>query len=262
MEQDLVSPAIYSFKSLMMCFSGAVVGVLGGNARKLMGRILNEEREKTSISKLFGQFVSEEVKDKIVSQKAGLVAEKRNVAILFSDIRSFTTMSEKYDPEHIVSLLNRYFDSMVDAITKNGGTVDKFIGDAVMAYFGGLYEIANPSASALKAAIAMRANLKKLNQELKNDGIDVMENGIGIHFGEVVLGALGSIDRKDFTCIGDAVNIASRLEGLTKDFNHSIVVSRDVYTAIESDLQPLCISLGKVNVKGKSSAIEIYGVAD
>lgn len=260
--QDLTSISIYSVKSLLMLFGGLLVGALAVNFRRLIVKILIESREKARINKLFGQYVSDEVREKIVSEKAAVVGEKKNVAVLFSDIRGFSTFSEGRDPEEIVNRLNEYFEKMVEGITANGGVVDKFVGDAIMGVFGGVIELDNPCDRAVQAALAMRENLRALNAGRADGETDRFENGIGIHFGEVLQGSIGSSGRKEFTVIGDNVNVASRVEGLTKSYPSGVIVTRAVAEMLSESLRERCEHLGKVSVKGKTEEVEIFGIRE
>ncbi|MCB1317247.1 MAG: adenylate/guanylate cyclase domain-containing protein, partial [Leptospiraceae bacterium] len=260
-QQDLTSPEIYFFRALMIVAAGPITAVLSENSKKLMLKMLNEQEEKSAIDRLFGQFVSNEVKNKIISEKRDLIGNRKQVVVLFSDIRSFSTFSEGKDPEAIVGQLNEYFDRMVECVVNEGGTVDKFIGDAIMVVFGGLLELERPCDNALRAALNMRAQLNQLNAEWRTRGLPVFEAGIGLHFGEVLEGTIGSKDRKEFTVIGDTVNTAARLEGVTKEYQRSIVLSDSVYAGLSSDLQARCESLGETRVKGKQTAVRIYGAA-
>lgn len=245
-----------------MVFSGFLVGVLGDHTKRLFGRIMSEENEKRSISRLFGQFVSPEVKDKIISEKAGLIGEKKSVAVLFSDVRAFTTFSEATAPEVVVQRLNEYFDAMVRSITSNGGVVDKFIGDAVMAVFGGVLPNQQPCESALSAAFEMRRSLQALNAKWNAAGVAAFDNGIGIHYGVVLQGAIGSADRKDFTIIGDTVNTASRVEGLCKEFGRPILLTGAVYGLLSPEGRAKCSPLGESSVKGKLETVEVFSAAE
>jgi len=155
--------------------------------------------------------------------------------------------------------LNEYFEAMVAIIERQGGTIDKFIGDAIMAVFGGVLDLENPARSALTAGAQMRSRMKELQTEWKQKGIPLFENGIGIHFGEVLQGTLGPEHRKDFTVIGDAVNAASRIEGLCKEYGRGLIVSRAVFDRAGVDLQSRLRPLGLAKVKGKQGEIEIYG---
>jgi class 3 adenylate cyclase len=260
--QDLNDPALFAFRAMIIGFAAGFVGLLSVVARRHIERVLEEEQGRERITRLFGEYVSPEVARKLVSAQSLSAGEHKEVAVLFSDIRGFTALSEKSKPEELVSRLNAYFDEMVEAIGEHGGVVDKFIGDAVMAVFGGVLPLEKPSDSAVKAALAMRARLVKLNQRWKEQGLAPLENGIGIHCGEVVQGSIGSRGRKDFTVIGDAVNTASRVEGLTKSTPQRVVVTSKVFERLGEPLRACCVSLGKTHVKGKEVEIEIYGVPD
>jgi adenylate cyclase len=150
---------------------------------------------------------------------------------------------------------------MVYCITQNGGTIDKFIGDAIMAVFGGLIQLTNPCESAARAGLMMKDELNKLNREWGKAGFQTFKNGIGLSYGAVTQGTLGSKDRKEFTVIGDTVNLASRLEGITKDFPQTrIVLSSPVYENLPEDLKIQTDYLATVHVKGKQIPITIYGI--
>jgi len=259
MAQDFVGIPIYTMKSAMMIVTGFGVAALANIARRLVLRLTEEEREKRSISKLFGMYVSDEVKDKIIAEKAALKGERKRVVILFSDIRGFSTMTESADPAAIVSQLNEYFDGMVDAIRINGGVVDKFIGDAIMAVFGGLQELDNSAESALRAGRQMLERLEELNDRWRDRGEPPIAIGVGMQYGEVIQGNIGSSERIEFTVIGDAVNTAARLEGLTKDHDYGILLGGELYERLTEAKQAGCASLGSVKVKGRASDVEIYG---
>ncbi len=257
--QDLVHPSVYVIKSVMMVFCGIIVGILSKNTKKLINEILSEEKEKLVIDKLFGQFVSNEVKDKIIAEKRDMPGERKQVAILFSDIRSFTSYCEHNTPELIIEQLNEYFERMVFCITSHGGVIDKFIGDAIMAVFGGVIDLDNPSEKSLKAAEMMQSELKALNEEWSAKGFPQLQNGIGIHYGEVLQGTIGSTNRKEFTVIGDAVNVASRLEGLTKEYKTSIILSQDSYQQLKSNSRKNLANLDQTTVKGRKDPVIIWG---
>lgn len=258
--REITGFPMYFIKAGIIVSSGYLVGVFSENAKKLIVKILHEEKEKHQIDKLFGQFVSNEIKNKVISTKKDIIAENKNVAVLFSDIRSFTSYSENKPPEVVAKQLNQYFDKMVFCITKHGGIVDKFIGDSIMAVFGGLIELENPCANAVEAGLMMQKDLENLNEQWKESGYQTFENGIGISYGEVTQGTLGSQNRKEFTVIGDTVNIASRLEGLTKNYDEIlIIISSSVYESLQDHLRNEFIHLDTVTVKGKKVPIKIYG---
>ena len=252
----------WAMKLAIVGGTGVAVAVIVSIARQLMTRAHAEEREKREVSKLFGDFVSADVRDKILRDRGALRSERRTMAVLFSDVRNFTTQSEHTDPAVIVDRLNRYFERMVAAVEREGGVVDKFIGDAVMATFGGVVPLDNPSSSALRAARAMRAALADLNAQWQREGVDGFhgfDNGIGIHFGEVIEGPIGAPRRREYTVIGDVVNTASRVEGLTKEKARPILVTGAVYDALPPDERAALEALGDAHVKGKHDVVRVYG---
>ena len=260
--QDLTATPIYVFKAVMMVFAGLVVGALAVRTRKLILGVLAEQESRQRIDRLFGQYVSDEVKDRLVHDTQESVGEQVSLAVLFSDIRGYSTFSEGRSPEAIVSHLNRYFDRMVECIRTEGGVVDKFIGDAVMAVFGGVAKVDDPCAAALRAARAMRRALAELNQEWAAAGEPTFDNGVGIDYGKVLQGPIGSLDRKEFTVIGDPVNTASRVEGLTKEYPHHIIVTADVHARLDPAHAAALINLGEAQVKGKLQPVALYGVPE
>ena len=238
------------------------------NAVEVFDKALIVEKKiffEKRIRKAFSRFVPEEIIDSLVKQadatdqKVG-VGETRSVAILFSDIRSFTNISEKNRADVLVSFLNRYFSTMVEIIKKHGGTIDKFIGDAIMAEFGTPVSYEDNCRRAVMAAYEMRDALPsvEMGDLVMPDGM-VFNIGIGIHYGEVIVGSIGSKDKTDYSVIGDNVNLASRLEGLTKTYGTQILVSESVRADAGDD--SFCFRhLDDVRVKGKKNAVPIYAV--
>lgn len=190
-------------------------------------------------------------------------AENDTLAVLFCDIRSFTPLSEKMDPEDVLTFLNSFFSAMTGPIHKNNGFIDKFIGDAIMVLFDANGKEVNLIAeNAIRAAIEMHRALDEFN--LKSDAANhsKIDMGIGIHIGRVVIGTVGTSDRMDSTVLGDAVNTASRLENLTKEKNEKIIVSSSIVDLLETPNEFELNQRGRVLVKGKSESIMIYGVSD
>ena len=220
---------------------------------------LELKRSRDFVRHVFGEFVSAEVRDKIIAEKNRLVGERKQVAVLFSDIRNFTAYSEKNEPEQIVHQLNDYFEQMVQCITAEGGTVDKFIGDAVMAVFGGLVDLESPCDSALRAALAMRSSLSELNAVWSAGGIPAFDNGIGLHFGPVLQGTIGSSARKEFTIIGDTVNTSARLDSLSKEYEQSILCSADFAGRLSAELRDGLVELGRVPLRGRKTELGLLG---
>jgi class 3 adenylate cyclase len=246
---------------MMFVFCALIVVLLQRRFVLRFVQLRQERAGREHVYRLLGEYVSPEVREKVVNEKAALRGERKLVAVLFSDIRGFTSFSEKSDPAVIVARLNEYFDAMVQCITRNGGVVDKFVGDAIMAVFGGVLPLDDPCSAAVRAAQEMRAELRTLEAAWRAQGVAPFDNGIGVHYGEVVQGNIGSHDRKDFTVIGDAVNTASRLEGLTKAYAAPIVISADVWARLSPELRAACHALGRAKVKGKEEELELFGVA-
>ncbi len=217
------------------------------------------------IRRAFSRFVPPQIIDDLVAaadeeEDKVAVGEKRKVAILFSDIRSFTSISECNRPEVMVAFLNRYFTAMVNAIKRYGGTIDKFIGDAIMAEFGAPVSYEDNARRAVAAAYEMREQLPSVPLEdlVLPEGMK-FNIGIGIHYGDVTVGSIGSSDKTDYTVIGDSVNLASRLEGLTKTYGTMIIVSESVKTDIPAG-EFTFRYLDAVKVKGKTQPVPIYAV--
>lgn len=252
--------------SLIFLVSGGLLTLLVGWAVAQSFDLVTERLEKGRLRKDFRRFVSRDVADALVDQPemwsnaAGGV--KRRVVVLFSDVRGFTARSEHSDPAELVHQLNEYLTAMVAVVFHQGGTLDKFIGDAVMAHWGALgggTDEAN-SKKALLAAREMMAALEALNSKWISEGKAPFKIGIGLHLGEVIAGEIGSPDRTEFGIIGDAVNLASRLEGLTKNFGCDVIISDDVRTA--SGVSEELHDLGKIRVKGRETPENLYGIGD
>jgi len=225
---------------------------------RFMSDAIAQARERATLRHAFGGYVSPQIMQEILAGRIrpGLGGKRQRVCILFSDIRDFTTRSEFMAPEALIDMLNRYFSEMTQCVHEQGGTVDKFIGDGMMCFFGAPASLARPASSAVVAAREMLARLERLNASFRSQGLEPIAIGIGLHVGEVVVGHVGSDDRHEYTVIGDAVNTASRIEGLTKKLGYPLVVSREVFE--ELDERQHFTALGEHPVKGRSS-VEVYG---
>lgn len=220
-------------------------------------RFLMEEHKKRVLQRAFGRYVAPEVVARILSRgNDALVGEKREVTILFTDIRGFTTLSEKLAPEQVVEILNRYFTPMTALIRQNQGTLDKFIGDALMAFWNAPLDVPGHPALAVDTALAVQENLVRLNDELERDFGVRLAMGAGLHVGDVFVGNMGSQDLLDYTIIGDNVNLTSRLEGLTGAYGVPVIVSGAVREACGEAFAFTLID--SVTVKGKSLPVDIY----
>ena len=226
------------------------------------GRFVNDAlaqaRERATLRNAFGGYVSPQIMDEILAGRIqpGLGGKRQRICILFSDIRDFTTLSEFMAPEALIDMLNRYFSEMTQSVHAQGGTVDKFIGDGMMCFFGAPQPLERPAAAAVACARDMLVRLDRLNASFKALGIEPIAIGIGLHVGDAVVGHVGSDQRHEYTVIGDAVNTASRIEGLTKKLGYALVISKDVWGEVagRENFTPL----GEHPVKGRSS-VEVYG---
>ncbi len=187
----------------------------------------------------------------------GVSGQLADVCILFSDIRDFTTLSERMPPVVVTTVLQRYFDRMVRAVHRYEGTVDKFIGDGMMILFGAPRPSADPCGDAVKCALAMMSELDDLNAEFEAEGLPTLTNGIGINFGSVTVGNIGSSERHNYSAIGDAVNVAARMEGLTKELGRKILITEAVVTRMGEGFH--FDPLGSHEVKGHSP-VNIWGI--
>jgi adenylate cyclase len=215
-----------------------------------------EEREK--LKGALGKFVNPEIAEKAMKGELKLGGERRVATIFFSDIRSFTAISEKLEPEEVVEFLNAYMTIMVKIISQYNGIVDKFIGDAIMAVWGVPESKGNDALNAVNATIEMRTALLEFNKGRGSAKKPVIKIGCGLNTGPVLAGQIGSDDRLDYTVIGDAVNLASRVETLNKPFGTDILISEDTYQIVKGDFD--CEAMQKIKVKGKSEPQQIYAV--
>lgn len=238
-------------------FGACVVLALGG---RIAFEGLLQARERQALKQAFGGYVSPAIMDEILAGRlgSGLGGARHNLCVLFADIRNFTTRSETLPPEGVISLLNRYFEEVTSVIHQHGGTIDKFLGDGVMAFFGAPQDLGNPCVPAFAAARELLERVATLNQALAAEGLSPIEIGIGLHAGEAVVGHIGSTARHEYTAIGDTVNVASRLEGTTKEVGFPLVVSRAVADAIGGDGAQGLRALGARPIKGHQP-VEVFG---
>jgi adenylate cyclase len=219
-----------------------------------------EGRQKRYIRGMFGQYMSESVINHLLEhpEKLKLGGERRHVTLFFSDLAGFTTISERLDAEAVVGLLNEYLSLMTQIIMDAGGAVDKFEGDAIMAFWGAPLDQADQAVRACRAALGQRAALTELNRRFAQLGLPELGMRIGLHTGEAIVGNLGSQKRFDYTVIGDTVNLASRLEGLNKFYGTAIMASE--VTAAECGPEIEFRELDLVAVKGRAAPVRVFEV--
>ena len=219
-----------------------------------------EGREKRRVRKMLAQYVSpaalETVLDQYEDQVKAEVGDDREMSVVFSDIRSFTTLSEGLQPAQVVRLLNIHLEAMTQVTFEYGGTMDKFIGDATMAFWGAPLPDAQHALHATEAALGMQAVEKQVNQQLTEEGLPQIAIGVGVNTGHMILGNIGSSQKLDYTVIGDAVNLGSRLEGLTKQYQLKILLSEFTFEQIQPQIP--CLTVDLVRVKGKNKPVKIY----
>ncbi len=219
---------------------------------------LAEHKEK-KVRQIFQKYVPQELIDRFFqSPESMLVGEDRVLAILFSDIRSFTTISESMHPSELVNQLNTYFTMMVDIIMDHQGIVDKYIGDAIMAIFGAPVKHDDDAYQSVSAGLDMVEAMRSFNAKQQAKGYPPFLTGIGINYGIVTVGNIGAEKKMDYTVIGDMVNLASRLEGLTKEYRQDLIISESLQRKISENFPTRL--LDTVAVKGKKRGIRIYGV--
>ncbi len=225
-------------------------------------RYFTEEREKRRIRGMFQKYVSPDVVDKLIQDptRLRLGGEKRYLSVLFSDIRGFTSISEKLVPEELLNQLNQYLGAMTAVVLRNGGMLDKYVGDAIMAVFGAPMELENHALAACKTALEMIGELRSLEEGWKNESKPTLDIGIGIHTGEMIIGNVGSTKRMDYTVIGDNVNLASRLEGVNKEFGTHIIISNSTYEMVKGHITVR--GLGEITVKGREKQVAVYELVE
>jgi len=221
-------------------------------------RYVTEEREKKKIRGAFQYYLTASVINEMLKDptKLKLGGDKKDLTVLFSDIRGFTTVSEKLTPEELVHLLNEYLTAMTDIVFKYDGLLDKYMGDAIMAVYGAPLDQPDHPLRACRTALDMIRALKKLQEKWAAEGRPQLNIGVGINTGEMVVGNMGSQMRFDYTVMGDSVNLGSRLEGINKEYGTNIVISEFTYAKVKDAL--LCRELDSVRVKGKKLPVKIY----
>lgn len=261
---SIIPVSMYLFDTYKILFD-AVVPVAGGTLVMLHVygvKFVSEFLQKQQIKKQFGSYLSPAMVEKLQKnpELLKLGGDTRELSIMFTDVRGFTTISEHYgkDVQGLTKIMNRYMTAMTSKIIENNGTLDKYIGDAQMAFWNAPLDDKDHAILAVKTALEMLGDLDEFNTEIFKEGIPPFGMGLGINTGDVVVGNMGSVQRFDYTCLGDPVNLASRLEGQSKNYGVRIVLGpktaeyvKDVYSIVEMD----CIA-----VKGKTEGVKIYTV--
>jgi adenylate cyclase len=253
-----LSVSLFSHQGLVLNVTSALLAVAGGYAASTVYHLVSERRQRLLIKSMFSTYVDPSVVDELVAnpQKLVLGGKREELTVLFSDIEGFTTMSQGMQPEEIVTLLNEYLSSMSAVIFRHAGTLDKYEGDAVMAFWGAPVPQADHPLRACRAALDMQEAAARLNGQWKERGRPQLRTRIGINTGTMVVGNLGGERKFDYTVIGDSVNLASRLEGANKEYGTRIMVSEQTYEAVRADI--LGRQIDRIAVVGRSRPVVAY----
>lgn len=252
----VVSQLTFSWLDWWMEVVPVILPLMVGAGTIISMNYMREERVRREYARFFSPLVARQIAEDR-SGKA-MAAKRRPITVLFSDIRDFTSISESLAPEDVVELLSEYFNTMVPIVLKHGGTLDKYVGDAIMGLFGAPLPQEDHAARAVRAALEMIAQVPVLSQKWETRSGRPLRIGVGIHSGEAVVGVMGADSRREYSAIGDTVNLASRLEGVTKDFKTPIVVSHFTVAALAGRFQVR--ELSELLVKGRQEAVRVYAV--
>ncbi|PJZ68314.1 adenylate cyclase [Leptospira perolatii] len=252
---------LYSYLPLVMrtttyILTGVIAGLVGHRLRNSIKESVHLVEERNEVVGMFGQYVSPAVVDRLMNQKSGMLAENKHVCVMFLDIRNFTQFSEKRSPTEVIDYLNTLFQDLIEIVNRNNGIINKFLGDGFMAVFGApLSDSGKDVQNAVNASLEILRKIEDLNHSKK---IPETKIGIGLHAGEAMTGNVGSTERKEYTIIGDTVNLASRVEQLNKEFGTVLLVTESVYNDSKDFLS--AHELPPVNVKGREESVRIYKV--
>jgi adenylate cyclase len=249
---------LFKYQSLWLPIFGAVAVVCLVYVALLGHYYLTERRERLEIRRMFSLYLSPKLVSRLEANPklVSLGGERKQVTLMFTDLAGFTKVSEKLPPERVQALLNRHFDEMVDIIHRHDGLIDKFIGDAVMAFWGAPIDDPKHALNALNAAIEMQRTMEKLRGDLVADGLPAVHMRIGLNSGDAVIGNMGAKEKIQYTAIGDTVNLAARLEGINKLYGTPIIVSEA--TAQLAGESVKLRKLDRVKVSGKELPVTIY----
>lgn len=256
-EPVLTSLPQHLAKAVILLVAGVAGGFVAGRLRNSFTRALESVAERARVLHVFGQHVSPEVVQRLVSTHDAAMGELRDVCVMFFDIRGFTAFAEKRSPEQVVEYLNTIFDTVVDAVLRHHGIVNKFLGDGLMAVFGAPVAEGNTCAEAVDAGLEVLARIDSLAAAAR---IPPTRAGLGLHAGPAIVGNIGSAKRKEYTVIGDVVNVASRVEAMNKDLDSRMLVTEEVWLAAgKTDMAPIATNL--LHVRGREAPVKIFRLA-
>jgi adenylate cyclase len=256
-EPVLTSLPQHLAKACILLVAGIAGGFVAGRLRKSFMSAIESVAERAHVLQVFGQHVSPEVVERLVAEEANAKSELREVCVMFFDIRDFTAFAEKRSAEEVVEYLNKIFDAAVDAIVKHRGIVNKFLGDGFMAVFGAPTSEGNTCAAAVDAGLEVLARIDALAAAGR---IPPTRVGLGLHAGQAIVGNIGSTRRKEYTVIGDVVNVASRVEALNKELGSRMLVTEQVWSAAgKQGTEPLARE--PLHVRGREASVKIFQLA-
>jgi adenylate cyclase len=256
-EPILIGTPPHLFKGVLLFLTGLVTGLVTLQVRKRILKSFEMVEERNRISRTFGEYVSPVVMNELLTLKPHLKSEKRDVCVMFLDIRNFTAFAEKREPEQVVDYLESLFEFMIEIVNRHHGIINKFLGDGFMAVFGAPLGDGGHCLNGLEAAQEI---LSRVEREVAAENVLPTRLGIGLHAGEAVTGSIGSSLRREYTVIGDVVNLAARIEQLNKQFGSQLLISEIVWQAL-SDKLTAATPMGQVQVRGRQATIQVYQVA-
>jgi adenylate cyclase len=253
---------LFDSRSILIAFSTPLIMIAANFAITTAFRLILEQNEKRYIRQTFSKFVTKSVVDELLRhpEKIKLGGEKKILTVLFSDVRGFTSLSEKLTPEQLVEHLNEYLQAMTDIVFKYNGTLDKYVGDELMAFWGAPVPQEDHALRSCKAALEMMSVLRRMNQNWESIGKSPLDIGIGLNSGDMVVGNMGSNSRMDYTLMGDNVNLGARLEGTNKVYGTNIIISEFTYEIVKDKV--VVRELDLIRVKGKQLPVTIYELID
>ena len=253
----LRTPAYYGVKGLLLLLAGLAAGFVAVQVKQRIVRALETVEERNAVVQLFGQHVAPAVVEELLHHSAETPTTRKEVCVMFVDIRGFTQFAEKRAPEETVAYLNTLFEFMIESVTSHHGIVHQLLGDGLMAIFGAPLSFGNDAANVVHAALEIVARVQR---EVAAQAIPPTRIGIGLHAGEVLAGPVGSVVHKEYKVTGDVVNLASRIEQLNKEFNTQLLISETVWQAVREQW-PHAASLGHVPIRGREDAVELFALA-
>jgi class 3 adenylate cyclase len=253
---NLPAGMLWNVRGVAFIACTAVVALTARRARELARRVGQASAEQSRVIQLFGKYVAPEVARGVIDANGEARAELVEVTVLFTDLRNFTALSETLSPGTVLEVLNAHYQAIIPAVHAHGGTVNKFIGDAIMATFGAPLRQGDHAERAVRAALQMLEAMEALNVRLRERALPELEMGIGVATGPVVVGTLGATQRVEYAVLGDTVNTASRLEGLNKELGTRLLLSPGTRDALAGVLPTR--GLGEVPVKGKAQPVPVF----